>query len=248
MDFCRKTLTALTLTALSLPSLAHYLPQELELMLGYNYSSHSNNKIHLGVNNTEIDSLHQKGSGSDIIGGLAYAYNVFPQPEHAHSFVQRVWVGLDLIFMNNTETGDVYLSQNPSNAFYDFELEEKTTRLMVNTEVDFGTRWAKVLPFVQASVGAARILAQYKETIEPGLPFTGGAFRLSNEVNYNLAYSLGAGVKFLVKPNLQAGFSYLFTDFGIIKTEDESNSVVLSEPIKDHLVTSSAFFNLSYLF
>lgn len=252
MEFCRKTLTATVFSLLALPSFANYLPNTFELMLGYNHSFHNTNKLHIGDNNTEIDSLDETDSGNDFIGGIGYAYNILPwfvayhNKDLTHSALQRVWVGLDLIFMNTTQTGDEVTGDDLS--FFTYEFTEDTTRLMFNSEVDFNSPWKNVFPFVQASVGVARIVASFSDEPNPAPGLSGGGISLPDEVNYNLAYSLGAGIKFLVMHNFQFGVSYLFTDFGIVETEMDSSSVTLSEPLRDHLYTSSALFNLNYLF
>jgi opacity protein-like surface antigen len=105
-----------------------------------------------------------------------------------------------------------------------------------------------LFPFVQASVGAGWIEASYKDHPNENATFTGGGIDMGERNNYNLVYSLGAGLKYLFNPHFQAQASYLYTDFGIIKTNTQHDGVTLSEPIKDHLYTNSALLTFSYLF
>lgn len=252
MDFCRKSLAVLAMSTLTVQAFAHYMPNQLELMLGYNNSSHSNNHIHFAPDNSEVDSLHEKDNGNDFVGGLGYAYNILPwfvayhDKDLTHSALQRVWVGLDLLFMDTTESGDVYVGMDPALNDYHFKLEEETVRLMVNSEVDFNFPLKNVFPFVQASAGGAKIDASYKDTPQNGV--VGGGINMGERTNYNFVYSLGGGVKYMVNPHFQVSASYLYTDFGIVKTNQESHGISLLAPIKDHLYTNSAFFNFSYLF
>jgi opacity protein-like surface antigen len=253
MDFCRQTFRPLAFVSLlalvSTPALAHYKQNQIELILGINHSSHTNNHFHGGADNTEIDAFHDTDTGNDFVGGVGYAYNILPWFKgQDHAVVQRVWVGLDLLFMNTTESGDMYLGQDPAFDFYDFELKEKTSRLMANAEVDFNFPWKNFFPFVQASIGAARVAVSFEDQPKPGVGFSAEKASLSEEINYNLVYSLGAGFKFLVVPEFQMGMSYLYTDFGVVETQTESSTLVLYEPITDHLYTNSVLFNFSYLF
>lgn len=255
MDFCRKMLPSLAatlLSALSFSSYAHDLSHQLELMLGVNHSYHNTEQIYVGRTTEQVDSLHETGNGNDAVGGAGYGYNILPwfvayqNKDMSDSLLQHVWVGLDWIFMNTVETGDVYASQNPDFNDFRFRLTQDTMRLMINTEIDFISLWKSIHPFVQASVGAARIASSYDDDPVPGI--FGGGLTVSEHVNYNLAYSLGAGFKVSVKPNLQIGASYLFTDFGYVKTSTHAGNVRLAKPIKDRLMTSSALLNINYLF
>lgn len=258
MDFCQSARRVLfiLLFSLVLPSsvFAAYNNNEFGLMLGYNYSFHNTSHLHIGTGNTEVDTLHETGGNQDIIWGLSYARNILPwfvayhDKDLSHSFLQRVWVGVDLLFMDTTQKGNEYESHDPDLDFFDYELEEKTIRLMFNTEIDFNSYWDNVFPFLQASVGAARVAVGFEDEVKPGMGFTGGNIKLSQKFNYNLVYSLGGGFKFLPKPDLQIGVSYLYTDFGVVKSKTESSSVVLFQPIRDHLYTSSVLLNITHLF
>ncbi len=244
-NLIRPVATATLLTALSATAQTNNKPNQLKLMLGINHAYHDNSDLYLGAHILEVDSLHENDAANDFIGGVGYSYDILPWFVN-DAKLAHVWVGLDLLFFNTTQTGDVYVDQNPAFNDYNYEFSEDTMRLMVNTEVDFKTPSEKIFPFLQASVGAARIVAGYED--EPVPEIQGGGIYLDDHTNYNLVYSLGAGVKFLPNPDIQVSLSYLFTDFGFVKTSTETENFILAEPLEDHLMTSSLFFNLSYLF
>lgn len=258
MDFCQSARNFLAFgLALSLSQSAFAQDtrqSQFGLTLGFNHAYHNTNHLHVGADNSEVTTLHETGSGNDFIGGFSYAYNILPWFVYAHnrdmkqSILQRVWFGADLLFLNTTNRGVEFMSRNKYLKYYNYELQEKTIRLMFNSEIDFKSRWENVFTFIQMSAGAGRVAVKFDDYIRQGVGFRGGEIRLSSQVNYTLVYSLGAGLKFLVKPDLELDLSYLFTDFGEVETKTKSNSVVLGEPIQDRLLTSSILLNINYLF
>lgn len=248
MDFFQRFFCAFSGALFLVPLSATAQSHQLKLIMGLNHAYHDTSHLQIGEPVLETDSLHETDSGIDFIGGLGYAYDILPWFVNDANLA-KVWVGLDLILFNTTQSGEVYVDGNPDFSNYFYDLSEDTLRLMVNSEVDFKTPIKTLTPFVQASVGAARIVAHYQDETNPSVPFIReGGIDLEDKTNYNLAYSLGTGLKFLPMPEIQMSISYLYTDLGFVKTSTKDRDLTLSEPLEDHLKTSSLLFNIIYLF
>lgn len=241
----RPTATASLLLCSTLLYASHaYHPHQLEGIVGINHSSHSYSHLHLSDGNTqENDRLNSSGDNNDVTWGVAYAYNVLPLFSATHhvnpdSFVQHMLLGIDWMFLNTTNSGDVYQYNKETLNNFEYDFDIKTSRIMANIEVDFISAWKQVFPYVQASIGGARVETHYHDVANN--PATGGGIALDTNTDYSFVYSLGLGIKYLVIPNFQISVSYLYTDFGTIETEDEI--------LTDRFYTNSGLIGFTYLF
>ena len=270
MEFSHQTMLVVGLTALlSLPANAGGIAVEvvapmpapehlyqIEAMLGINHAWGTPSALELGFGgDEEIDTLHRDGFKNKAAVGGGLGYNVLPYlianygtPDNQFSYLRDVIVGLDVIFFDTTQTGDVYLFQDPMLSEYTYRLKYKTARLMVNTEIGVATPWERLYPYFQASFGDARVSAGYHDYIKPQFG-EGLEIRVEPQTTYRFTYSVGAGMKFLITPDLQLSLSYLYTDFGTVSTInsfiDESVNV---NPVRMRLRTSTGMLGLACLF
>lgn len=227
-------LTSPTLFA-SHPENGH--PHQFEAIIGVNHSYNSFSHLHLGeAPYGEEDALHSTSFDDDFIWGAAYGYNILSRP---NLILQHVILGLDMYFYNTEDSGETYQYVNKSMNNYEYEAYIQTARLMVNSELDFQSPWEAVFPFFQMSLGASRVTMDYHDT--PKNEFVGGGgVSIEEGITYNFTYSVGAGLKFQFTPNIIMTASYLYTDFGNVKTADDI--------LENNLWTSSGLFSFTYLF
>ncbi|MFI4954843.1 MAG: outer membrane protein [Gammaproteobacteria bacterium] len=223
---------------------------QIEIMGGFNHSYSPESKLYIKSDTpgvpTEVDTLHDTSSGNDFIGGAGLSY-ILPLADDKDDFMRDLLIGLDLYFFNTTRSGEVYLFEDPNANNLDYDLKLKTSRLMLNGELDFFSPWKRLAPYLQGSIGVARVEASYHDY--PIGETIGGGIRLSEKTNYNFAYSLGAGVKYNFIEDFQLSISYLYTDLGDVETSTKSgDQVILTQPTTDRLRTSSGLVGLSYLF
>lgn len=226
----------LLLASSTLLASTHYHANQLEAIVGINHASHSYSNLHTGDGaSQESDALHSDSANNDVTWGFSYAYNVLHRPYYG---LQHLLLGVDWLFFNTTDSGDAYQYGYNSMANYRYNANFQTARLLANSEFDFISPWDTVFPYLQFSMGGARINADYSDTPIDGS--LGGGQVLHKKTNYNFTYAVGAGVKYLIIPNFQVSVSYLYTNFGVVEFEDDR--------LEDRLVSSSGLLGFTYLF
>ncbi|VVC74951.1 hypothetical protein AQUSIP_02250 [Aquicella siphonis] len=214
---------------------------------GYNHSETSVSD--LVISPLETDSLHNSNGGNDFLGGAGVAYQqMLTDDEDNGTIFRDVSLGLNFFMFNNSSSDEVYQFKDPQFDNFNYQLKLETSRLMLDGQLDFQPLWQDVIPFVEASVGVARVVAKYNESPEPDEGIQDGDIDLTDRTNYQFAYSLGAGFKTNLSPQVQLSLSYLFTDFGTVKTSTHAPQLTLDSPISIQLRTHTALLGLSYLF
>ncbi|MBX3708649.1 MAG: porin family protein [Gammaproteobacteria bacterium] len=235
---------------LTAASTANY---QIRLYGGFSHAYTSTNKLVIDSPiEDETDFLHNTNSGNDGTAGIGFSYNFLPTLALADDsddcFLQDTSVGMDLFFLNTTNSGIVYQFENPNFDNYHYDLKLKTLRIMLNGELGFQSPLQDIIPYLQASVGIARIRTSYDETPRTEEGISDGNIQLSSKTNYSFAYSLGTGVKIMLASNVQLSISYLYTNFGSTETATRSNNVVLTKPINVTLRTHTGLVGLIYSF
>jgi opacity protein-like surface antigen len=91
---------------------------------------------------------------------------------------------------------------------YTYSLKLNTIRIMANADLDFHPIRASLIPFIQGGLGAARTTVSYSSV--PISPVISPDFTLPVQASWHMAYQLGAGAKYAVKPHLVLSLRYLY--------------------------------------
>jgi opacity protein-like surface antigen len=211
---------------------------------GYNHAVTDENTLQLPA---ETDRLLSTNGRDGFVGGvgLGYVLNHFP------SFINSITLGPELFLFNTNTKGDVWQFQDPAFSNYNYSIRIKTTRIMLDGWLDFKPVFWGISPLIGVGMGGANIKTQYSDqvsTLGAQSGITGGEIVLANKTNHKLVYSLSAGLRKQLTPNLILSALYLYTNFGALQTSINSSQVTLQQPIRFNLHTNSALLAITYLF
>lgn len=214
---------------------------------GYNHSETSVSD--LVITPLETDSLNNTNGGNDFIGGAGVAYQqMLTDDDESGTILLDASLGLNFFMFNTSSSDVVYQFKDPQFDNFDYDLKLMTSRLMLTGQLDFQPIFADVIPFVEVGAGVARVKVKYNESPRTEENIEDGDIDLTDKTNYQFAYSLGAGIKTNISSQVQVSLSYLYTDFGTVKTSQSAPQVTLDSPISIQLRTHTALLGLSYLF
>lgn len=175
-------------------------------------------------------------------GGIALGYNFKPM------FQLPVRVELDFTARSN-------LKKNGSNGAeiagqpLDIEMKDKIqiNTLMVNAMYDFENS-SQFTPYVLAGMG----VAQNNRTTDISADYQNKNAKLlsGKKVNYNFAWSIGAGVKYDINSNLALDLSYRYINAGKAKTNGETNfgPINIKGNLESRLHSHDIMLGMTYLF
>ena len=223
---------------------------EFNLYGGVSYTNSNPGSLFLNSAFPERDTLtNNQSPGYDATGGLGLAYDFLTGTGENNNFIHDFSVGIDFFSFNTNLNGDVLQFGKPALDNFNYDLNIKTTRLMLDGQLNFHPI-AMVTPFLSAGLGVTRVLANYKDTPVISSESIGGGVSLPSNTNYNAAYALGAGVKVPLTKNVQISFSYLYTYFGTAETGTAPTPGLAGtiEPVKITLRTQTGLVGLTYAF
>ncbi|HGJ5868355.1 outer membrane protein [Arsenophonus nasoniae] len=175
-------------------------------------------------------------------GGIALGYNFKPM------FQLPVRVELDFTARSN-------LKKNGSNEAeivdkrFDIKMKDKIqiNTLMVNAIYDFENS-SQFTPYVLAGMG----VAQNNRTANISTNDSNGDTKSlsGKKVNYNFAWSIGAGVKYDINSNLALDLSYRYINAGKAKTNGETNidKINIKGNLESRLHSHDIMLGMTYLF
>ncbi|HGJ5860494.1 MAG TPA: outer membrane protein [Arsenophonus nasoniae] len=175
-------------------------------------------------------------------GGIALGYNFKPM------FQLPVRVELDFTARSN-------LKKNGSNEAeivdkrFDIKMKDKIqiNTLMVNAIYDFENS-SQFTPYVLAGMG----VAQNNRTANISTTDSNGDTKSlsGKKVNYNFAWSIGAGVKYDINSNLALDLSYRYINAGKAKTNGETNidKINIKGNLESRLHSHDIMLGMTYLF
>lgn len=195
----------------------------------------------------ETDSLHPNDGHyqqTDVTWGFGTAYR-FVLPNFPRNIIHDMSAGLDFLYFQTTQKGQTWLFEQPLYNNYTYQLPISSLRLMADSEWTFRSLLRPYLfPFIEGGIGFARNTASYADS--PLIPDTTG-LTIYTDVQYQFAYTAGAGIKFLLPCNGQLSVRYLYADLGNATTSSNA-SVSLAAPITIRLTTQTWLAGLTYLF
>ncbi|WGL98408.1 porin family protein [Arsenophonus sp. aPb] len=175
-------------------------------------------------------------------GGIALGYNFKPM------FQLPVRVELDFTARSNLKkngsTGAEIASQP-----LDIEMKDKIqiNTLMVNAIYDLENS-SQFTPYVLAGVG----VAQNNRTANISADYQNNNVELlsGKKVNYNFAWSIGAGVKYDINSNLALDLSYRYINAGKTKTNGVTNlgPINIKGNLESRLHSHDIMLGMTYLF
>jgi opacity protein-like surface antigen len=196
----------------------------------------------------EIDTHVGNDNNTAFTPGFGIAYD-FLTTSQITPFIHDVSVGVDWFYFNSNLTGTVNLYNDASLNYYDYTLHYTSTWLMLGGQINFQPI-AKITPFVLAGLDLARIANSYSTLRNSQAPdyLNVNGLALPTGVNYNAAYSLGAGVKLPIRKNVLLSARYLFTDLGNIVTGGNTllANGTFADTIQTRLYVQAWLIGLSY--
>lgn len=204
--------------------------------------------IHISPQETD---LMEKDNATDTTFGAGIAY-VLPLERilnnHPNSIIKNLLFGVDYFYYNTQLGGGVQLYESAKFTNYDYTLNLRTNRLMLNIQWLFLPQWQNISPYVGAGIGGTRIRTRYYEQPKVFEMIYNGELNLTSRTNTNFVYSLTVGVRKPLTSQIELFLSYLYTDFGSAYTSCQSTLNVIESPIKIKVATQTGLLGISYAF
>jgi opacity protein-like surface antigen len=245
----KKSCFAFFLVFSSITTSAAVVPKlQVNLYGGVNYTSI--NKSSLAISPDEVDTLHGGDNSNTFMSGVGLAYDfILSAPTKNNFYLHDISLGVDAFFFNTINSGSVYQYGLPEFNNYNYYLQFKTRRLMLDGTLVFAPIWRGIMPLITAGVGTVNIATKY---YDESRDMTGGDISLSDHTVNNFAYSFGVGIRKAITANLHVSALYLYTNLGTARSSVNSNSnntsIALQEPITAKLTTNTGLIELSWLF
>lgn len=191
-----------------------------------------------------LDPTHRKTTAANW--GLGVAYRILtPKHKYIFRYTHDVSVGFDLFYFQTYQPGNVI--DYGESADFTYRLKLKSLRLMTNVEWTFlPIIHHKVYPFIEGGLGLASNANYYSDTPNPNTS-TGMGVTFSKYSTTQLAYDVGAGLKWMPSKNTELSFRYLFSNLGMVRSGTQAN-LPIDAPYSFALKTQSVLIGLSYLF
>ncbi len=210
------------------------------------YGGTSNTSVNAGnlQGFAETDSLNPNShSQYDFTWGFGTAYR-FMLPDNMQKVLHDVSIGLDLMYLKDTQKGYVWLFQQPAYNNYYYHLSVTSLRLMADVELTLHPIGQYIFPFIEGGIGAARNTASYYDS--PLLPGTTG-LTIGSQSQIQFAYTVGGGIKIPLLHGSELSLRYLYVDLGNAKTSGAA-SVPLAAPVKMALTSQTWLIGLTHYF
>lgn len=176
--------------------------------------------------------------------GLAYTYYLRLPADSIDTYpIDSFSLGLDLYNFSATREGVDLLFGLPNFANYTYDMDLRSTRLMLDLQLNSQPFWMGLIAFVEAGAGATRNTVNYHETPLPGI--TGTGLQLKGNTNYQFAYDLGGGLKLPLTNYLLLSARYLYSNLGNAESSVHGTNTLL-EPIKVKLRAQSVLLGLTF--
>ena len=188
---------------------------------------------------------HQSGGGSFTWGVDAkYRFKLHP-PSVKNAFINSMGAGLNFFQITNAnQSGHVLQFNLPEFENYTYDLGLSNVRIMANVDLDFRPIKYNVVPFIEGGVGGAMTTVSYLST--PILPVDSPNFMIPNEDTWNVAYQVGAGLKYPLKPNAWLSLRYLYANMGKANSGIIGSSTNLASPLSIDMSTQNLLIGLTY--
>lgn len=195
---------------------------------------------------TETDTLLKNKNPWDFTAGIGVDYD-FLAGSNPNNYIHDFSIGLDFFWLNMLQQGDVLQFGSPQLNNFAYKLQLNTTRLMLDGQLNFQPIAGKVIPFVNAGIGAAKISTSYHDTPLPSSGISGG-ISLPAKTTHNVAYAIGAGLKLPLTQKVQVSVSYLYTFFGTNGTDSAPTPLGdgTIQPVTIGLGTQAVLAGLTY--
>lgn len=176
----------------------------------------------LPVTTIETDTLHEQVNPVIPEFSIGAGY-VFPL-DHSLQFNSVRWfpeikTAINLRYLQQEITGDVYQFQDPSMNNYNYELSLENTRLMLNAALTLFSINEKTALYVLGGVGNTWTTIGYTDTPVANVP--GGALNLDNRTNNGFTYEAGAGILYPVDNETVLFLEYRYTHSQSIRTASQ---------------------------
>lgn len=197
----------------------------------------------------ELISVHTS-TNSTVGVGLAYPFDVnqlFPN----NTMLQQILLGVNFFHYNTQNRGNIEEYGATQFTNYHYYLDLKTDRVMADIQLVLQSIGQGFTPFVNGSIGGARVKVHYYEMPKSSQMITDGELNLAPNTTNKLAYSLGAGLKKSLTSNVSLAGSYLYSHFGSVATTVASNQatnnpMMIESPLMVRLSTHSVLLALIY--
>lgn len=206
------------------------------------------NRSALHVSAEETDQLRENRRSNNGTFGLGLSHRF-----HADSFdrngsmLRDVALGLYYFHLESQSSGLVALYGLNDYPNYLYQLNLNSNRLMFGGQLDFQPLTMGLSPFVNASLGSARVDTYYNERPNRAQQVYNGALHLGSKATSQFAWSVGAGIQKELQPRLSLSLAWQYTQIAKAPTARVSvDDVVIASPIQARLTSQMALLGLTY--
>lgn len=199
-----------------------------------------------------IDSFEIEGNKINFASAIGISYEkILESTKYKPSnILQSISFGVNAYYNKNSRNGSVYQYGLPdfNNSTYDMNV--KSYRVMLDTELVMHPLHFGVMPFVEAGIGGAQNTLSFQNIPRPDIGADGGYYNLARHASTHFAYELGAGLRMPLNNHFTVSARYLFVDSGKAESgiSDNETGVLLATPFTTNVQSQSVLLGLSYLF
>lgn len=237
---------------LSSPTYAEKSHFQIQGFLGASWLSMTDD-VDLVLSPIERDTLHPNNNAAAFLygGGLGYVFPICTTYKRGWSFFPAITAAANFYGFEESIKGDVWQFGLPELNNYDFNMKIQSYRAMFDVTLDL-VKYNSIKWFILGGVGASWNKVTYKDFADDGIPYESHVYLKSHQ-NNNFTWQLGTGLSYIFNDEVQVRLSYLYTDFGELRTSDQLNtpySVIdpLIEPASFNFHTNSFVAALVYSF
>jgi opacity protein-like surface antigen len=192
------------------------------------------------------DTFTHQSSANAFTWGIDGRYRFKLHAPSVQNYLDSFGIGVDFFQTANFhQTGKVLQFNLPEFENYTYRLNLKNIRIMADVDLDFHPIQERLIPFIEGGLGGARATLSYDSA--PISPVDSPNFTLPSKTSWRFAYQLGAGVKYLFKPQVELSLRYLYADMGTVYSSTLGSSASLATPLKATMNTQNFLFGLTYL-
>lgn len=152
-------------------------------------------------------------------------------------------LGAEFFYLNSRYQGQVWELNLPEFYNYNYQIKAENLNFLLTLGLHLPSPGYQLDPFILAGLGVSLTNLHYQETALPGID-PASVLGLSPNLNKNLGYELGLGIKRPLNEHLALLFRYHFLNAGRVDTARADN---LLYPIQWQLSSNHFLLGVQYL-
>lgn len=208
------------MSCILVPALTYATPRSpIELSGQFGITNLHLGNATLGVTPTETDELHQLSNVKtpELSVGINYVWPLnIGGHYHQVQFFPLIKAGLNLRYLPQEVTGEIYQYQEPDMNNYDYTLSLDSTRLMADVILDVLSVNQRADIYLLGGIGSSWTQLSYQDQPKPGIET--GSLNLQGRTTTGFAYELGGGITYRLSHEANVFVEYRYAHLPSMNT------------------------------